>query len=350
MKKVGIITLNGYVNYGNRLQNYALQTFITKMNEYYIAETIEFTNQENKKTNIKKWLKRMLAPAAERKRYNRIKDFSQKNITTKKYHNLKQLEKDYDYFIVGSDQVWNYNFPSVNRELTLLKFSPREKNISYAASFGISKLENNKKEEYKKYLNRFKDLSVREEAGANLIKNLGIKKVEVLVDPTLLLTKEEWLKVMKKPSQVPSKYILTYFLGNLDEQKTVELKEFAKKQNATIINLLDKKSKYYQSSPEEFLYLEKNAMLICTDSFHSAVFATIFNVPFIVYKRNDQNKNMYSRIEQLLKLLKLEDREFKRKLSEKSLTCDFTNSNKIIQKEQKKSQKYLMNALMEKIL
>ena len=117
-------------------------------------------------------------------------------------------------------------------------------------------------------------MSVREDTGKKIIEDLTNRDdIEVLIDPTMLLTIERWENVMKKPEQYRGeKYILCYFLGNLSDEKKEAINAIAKEKKCKIINLLDKNDLYYSSGPSEFLWLEKNAELICTDSFHSSVF------------------------------------------------------------------------------
>ena len=105
----------------------------------------------------------------------------------------------------------------------------------------------------------------------------------------MLLSADDWDKVVKKPEQLKTnKYILNYFLGNLSETRKKEIERIAKDNGCEIINILDKDGEFYQTGPSEFLYLEKNASLICTDSFHSCVFAILYNRPFVVFDREDR--------------------------------------------------------------
>ncbi len=339
MKKVGIVTLNGYINYGNRLQNYALKCFLEDIG--VTVETVNYMSLKDIKRNIKT---KITISKEDKLKYKKLKKFSQKYLNTIFYFKLEKIHTHYDYLIVGSDQVWNYNFASVNKDMTLLKYSPKEKNISYAASFGISKIKDSVKEEYKKYLSNFKSVSVREESGKQILQDLKIKS-EVLVDPTMLLSKEEWEQIIVKPKNIPEKYILTYFLGKQDKKIKDDLKKFAKQNNAKIINILDKDSEFYSLSPEEFLYLEKNAFLVCTDSFHACVFAVLFDTPFTVYERNDNEEKMYTRIEQLLSLLKLKDKTYKGRLTADNLNKDYNESHKILKIEKEKAKDYLKKSM-----
>ena len=116
----------------------------------------------------------------------------------------------------GSDQVWNPKFDRLS-DVDLLSFATPEQRISFSASFGISELPENSKEKAKRELEKFKAISVREDRGKEIVEELTERKdVQVLVDPTMLLTSEEWDKVAKKPEQLKTdKYILNYFLGEI---------------------------------------------------------------------------------------------------------------------------------------
>lgn len=232
--------------------------------------------------------------------------------------------------------------------MDLLNFAKDNQKISFSASFGINKLPNNLVEYAKKELLKFKAISVREDAGKKIVEDLtGRKDVQVLVDPTMLLTAEEWDKVSKKPEQLKTdKYILNYFLGELSESRKKEIYRIAKENNCEVINILDKNSPFYQTGPSEFLYLEKNAFLICTDSFHSSVFAILYNRPFVVFNREQKNvASMNSRLETLINKFNLKNREFKGKMTEENLNHDYTEAYKILKKEREKSKMFLEKAL-----
>ena len=355
MRKIAIITKNDINNYGNRLQNYALQRFLQEISKENYIITIKNISQLNndKDKRIKNYLKRIKNIYA--KKVIKKSDFRKKmfinfdkniNFSKKvydKYHKIE--EKSFDYFIVGSDQVWNYNFDMPS--MYFLSFSNKDKNISYAASFGIECIPQNLKKIYRNGLNNFKSISVREEAGKKIVEELtGREDVQVLVDPTMLLTAKEWDKVAKKPEQLKTdKYILNYFLGELSEERKEEINRAAKENNCEVINILDKNSPFYQTGPSEFLYLEKNAFLICTDSFHSSVFAVLYNRPFIVFDREDSLVSMNSRIETLINKFNLKNRKFTGKITEKNLNHDYKEAYEILEKERKKSDDFLRKAL-----
>ena len=353
MKKVAILTINDDNNDGNRLQNYAVQEVLKKQNVQVetIANQLNLAGIKYTKKIIKNIIKILLPIKISFKRYVKFIKFN-KYIKYSKYHIdknhiLKNLGEKYDLFITGSDQVWNPTFGRMS-DIDFLTFAPKEKRNSFSASFGINEVPKDMKEYYKKNLLGLNNISVREEAGKKIVENLtGRTDVEVLVDPTMLLTAEEWDKVSKKPKQLKTdKYILNYFLGDLSESRKKEIDRIAKENGCEVINILDKNSPFYQTGPSEFLYLEKNAFLICTDSFHSCVFAILYDRPFIVFEREQKDLvSMNSRIDTLLSKFKLEDRRYKGKIEKEDLLHNYDEAYKILEKEREKSNNFLKKAL-----
>lgn len=351
--KVAIITINDNGNYGNRLQNYAVQEFLEKYNVE--VETIcNKTKGRNSKTKEKiKNIIGFLFPIKKFSRHNAFVKFN-KNIKFSKYYidlnNIpKNLKEKYDFFVVGSDQVWNPNFGRFS-DIDVLKFADNNQKISFSASFGISELP----ERYKDYainnLSTFKSISVREDAGKRIVESLINRKgVDVLLDPTMLIEQEKWDGLLVKPKKMKEnkKYVLNYFLGNLSEERKKKIDKFAKENNCEVINLLDKNNEFYYTGPSEFLYLEKNAFLICTDSFHSSVFAILFNRPFIVFNREDKEENMNSRLETLINKLNLKNVEYNGKITKENLKCDYKEAYSIIDDERKKAEDFVRKSLLK---
>ena len=354
MKNVGIVTINDDDNYGNRLQNYAVQEFFRKENINPLTlKNRPIRNTKDKyilrvlKDYIKKILKRPSRAFEERR-----KKFSEFNENIKFYEKeinaYSKISDQFDFFVTGSDQVWNPNFGRL-RDVDLLKFAKPEQRIAFSASFGVSELSEDCKEIVKRDLTDFKAISVREDRGKEIVEELtGRKDVQVLVDPTMLLTAEEWNRVSKKPKQLKTdKYILNYFLGELSKKRKKEIERIAKENNCEIISILDKNSPFYQTGPSEFLYLEKNAFLICTDSFHSSVFAILYNRPFIVFEREDTNVKMNSRLDTLLKKFSLEKQWYKDKIAEEQLKIDYKEAYKILEKEREKAELFIKKAITD---
>lgn len=363
MKKVGIISIYDNDNYGNRLQNYAVQEVLKKINcepetiinwaetNQQISKLVEFKKCIRKKLgNVKRTIK-YLKKQQNKQRYECFVKFNKHNIKFSNkvitYNNAKKIQEKYDYIIVGSDQVWNPNFGRLS-PIDLLTFSDSNKNISYAASFGVSSITKENEKKCKEALKNLKCISVREQAGKDIIRKLRIEKdVEVLIDPTMMLNDKEWSKVAIKPKQLKTdKYIINYFLGNLSDKRKKEIERVGKENNCEVINILDPKGGFYSTGPAEFLYLIKNAFLVCTDSFHSCVFSILFNRPFIIFDREDNVVSMNSRIETLLDKFKLENREYNNKtIRNEQLKIDYLECYNILERERKKTLEFLKKAI-----
>lgn len=342
MKKVGILTLNGNYNFGNKLQNYALIKFIEEEFDYE-CHTI-WTNDIKNKNFFKHFLRIILRS----KGYAREKNFKAFNKYLKiKFYNVNKIKDKYDKYIIGSDQVWNYNDPIFSPHKYFALFSKPEKNISYAASFGVSEIADKYVQIFKRGLANINHISVREQAGKEIVEELTDKKnIELVIDPTMLLDANEWNKISRKPKKHKNeKFILNYFLGNLTSDKKNEINRIAKENNCIIINILEKDDPYYTCGPSEFLWLVKNSFLVCTDSFHASVFSIIYDKNFIVFDRNDKLKKMSSRIDTLLDTFKLQNQKFDGKITNKNLKHDYSNAYKILEKERLKSKKFIDEAI-----
>ena len=301
MKKVGIVTLYGEYNFGNRVQNYAVQEILKKYKLdvetiKYLGENDDVARSETKKDQI---------------RLNHFREFNKKikfgdEILYKEKEVSDTLKNRYEYIVMGSDQIWNYTFDTIFSDKALGSFMPKNKKISLSASIGVNQPPEKNTEMYdmfKTCIEDIKSISVREDAGKKIIEEMtGRKDVEVLLDPTMIIETEKWEEVMKKPVNLSNKkFILKSFLGNDNNGILKEIEEYAEKNDYEIIDISNSDSEFFDIGPSEFLYLEKNAELVITDSFHACVFAILFNTQFGVIKRNDSKlKDMYSRIETLL--------------------------------------------------
>lgn len=347
MKKAGIMTICGEFNYGNRLQNYAVQEVLKKFD--LDVETIRYIGRNNnfvsQETEIQK---------------NRLRKFKAFNenvrFTEESMHVDEPVKNEYsekfDYIVMGSDQIWNYTFSSIFSDKVFASFVPEDRRISFSASFGIENIPEKDSEAYKickENLKKIKSISVREDAGKKIIKELTNRDdVEVLIDPTMMLKKEEWEKVMKKPESLKTdKFIIKSFLGNTSDDSWKEICRIAEERNCEIIDISDENSPYFDMGPSEFLYLEKNAELVVTDSFHSCVFAILFSTPFVVFKREDNRvANMYSRIETLLKTFELEDRIFNGSINENIFNENYENAYKILETKRQNVMNFLNKSLV----
>ena len=360
--KVGIVTITDNSNYGNRLQNYAMFYIMKRKLGYKTVSLVSYSDNPFRKRYFGNYLKtqviRLLSsvcPRYARDRFGeetlRWNNFCKwnRNIPTKNYYGCKKLpttlNRKFDYFVAGSDQIWNYQFAFEKFNDCFLKFAESKKKIAISASFGVENIPDKYKQIYIEGLMDFSSISVREKQGQFIIKNLINREVPVLIDPVMVLNKSEWLKLSRKPKIDLSKpYILKYYLGNSPENGKID--NWAENNGYRVYELLNKQiPELYEAGPGEFISLINNASLICSDSFHCIVFSIIFSKPFIVYSRQGYGSNMGSRLKTLLKKFGFEDRWETLVSEEEFLSCDYTKVPDILKKEKKKFMDYLINSL-----
>lgn len=324
--KVGVLSRHSVANYGSLWQAYALQTVIEKLG--YEAENINYTPSKEvggtlAKTliNVSRWGKNPVTklaflayqyPSFSHTFYT-FKGYRQRYLKeTKEYTSSEQLKSDLpsvDLFCTGSDQVWNLLYDNKIDDTYFFDFLPEDKRrIAYAASFGGNKFEDSEVEKYVKYLKKYDAISVREDSGVQILKEFGIEGTQVL-DPTLLLTREEWEKLVPE-IQKKEDYILIYQLRPNKEfdDYAVELSKKTGQKLIRISTMLFQKFKcgefHYLPKPEEFLMYIKNAKCLLTDSFHGTCFAINFGTQFIEILPGRFN----ARNQSLLRAMGVEDR------------------------------------------
>lgn len=358
-KRATIVTLYDQKNYGNRLQNYAVRNVLEMLG--IEVETLSYVKKIFDLKFYMMFIFHKLTryhfskdPFFWKKGYHYFENFVKFNnefIPTKWIKDIEEIkEKESDYFVLGSDQVWNAEWYSIDilKDLFLLTFCDNRKKICFSPSFGVSSLPEEWKGWFKDNLVKFHALSVREEAGVKIIKELTNRDAELLIDPTLMLDADDWLKIAKCPKHVDvdRPYVLTYFLG----EKTIEcealLEELQGKKHLCIYNLRDtNQPDLYISGPREFIYLFSKAEIILTDSFHACVFSFLFQKPFLVYRRKGKDENIMSRIYTFLNRFDLQrklvnDREYKN-----IFEADYKNGYEQLEKERKKVFKYLRESM-----
>lgn len=315
MKKVGIVTVYGESNYGNKLQNYALIKIYSKMGaDVDTLQVYQSAFLRSKKDKLFDAIKNVIAVSPIKSKYknmrirkNNFRTFSARYLNLTKPYCTKDapysMMEEYDILSVGSDQVWNdvdFDLDDVN--YFTLNEVKNVKKISFAASIGKENFQDSYVETFKKNLKDFELVSCREMSGVIYLNSLLGEKCISCMDPTLFLDSDEWRKLERKPNWLnDSHYILEYFLGGCD----VEQVGCYEQMGITIINLMDVNSEAYTASPEEFLYLINHARIVLTDSFHACVFSMIFKKDYVVFERNKQKSSMTSRIDSLFKLFKV---------------------------------------------
>lgn len=314
MKKVGIVTFHRAKNYGAVLQGYALQHTIQELgNECeiidYKCENIDNGYkpfQFNKADPIKSILKSVLMF---RKRALRIERFSSfynnyLKISNKTYSDddISECKTKYDLFVSGSDQVWGPGRDGVSPDgAYFLSFADYSQKFSYAASFGVTNISDAKAKDLKPLLDGFQTYSVREKSALSIVKKVTGKDGVCHIDPTLLLSSDDWRKISVKKIDKP--YILVF---NVKPVKSLidYAEKLSKEKNLPVIYITDNPQKKrnnftYVSAPtvEEFLGYFANATYTVTNSFHGTAFSVIFHRNlFVEYETakgfNDRAKNL----------------------------------------------------------
>lgn len=353
--KTGLLTFHEYNNYGAVLQTYATLQILKSL-----GADAEIINLRRRPQSI--FLSYAYNNVANRNFYRFRNRFLQP--VTKKIHDrkeLKNLNSRYDCFMVGSDQVWR---PSLTRYLALHYFldfaSDDSLKISYASSFGKSSWNESLglTKEVKKLLERFDAISVREDSGVEICRNIFDLDAELVLDPTLLLDAKDYAVLgQKSNSDPPHNYAVTFFLD-------VESKPFEASIHKTMLNeislpcislsipILPIPNVSYTYRPRkvaEWISFIRNSDFIITDSFHCMVFALIFQKRFVCIMNPRRGT---SRPKSLLRMLGLTehligkntcDREKLRLLFNKEI--DYGYVRRILDEKKNESVFFLKNAL-----
>ncbi len=346
-KKAAIVTIISK-NYGNRLQNYALQEVLKKLGLTVFTIPYQTPYGRVLKERIKLLLIFLLPYF--RKRWV-WEAFNRRYIhgAIKKPED-RALNEEYDYFIAGSDQIWNPLF-WINSEREFLTAYDQEKRIAYAASVGIDEFPEKHKESYRRYLTGIPSISVREEQAAKLVYGLIGRSVPVVLDPTMLLTGEEWEGLIhsgKRRHQ--GRYVVKYILGRRSEEMDQYIETRAAEEGLEVLDLLDDKGfARWGMGPLDFVGHIANSERTYIDSFHGAVFSILFSKPFVVFERPYEEGAglMTSRLDTLLSTFRLQDRMVKDLAQLKSIDrgCDFSGVEELLLRKRKEALDYLRQAL-----
>ena len=377
--KVCIITIVDYKNYGNRLQNCALNKALESLGIEVVNGLDFFSKSEWMMAKekhggstffikkipirvIKVWHCLREKMARNNRKYagrmKKLREFTELNMITFPYLYVKDNEdlkrklddQTIDYYIVGSDQVWNPYYEGHNFEF--LDFTDSKKKLSFSASFGVTDLPDDCKERYVRSLETFRNLSVREKTGKKIIEDLMNRDCHVSVDPTLLLPRCEWENMIKEQNweRYTGDYIVTYFLGEVPQK----ILKSASLNRMKMYCLNDENDvALFGEGVETFLYLIKNAKYVLTDSFHATVFAIVFNTDFYVFNRTQKGEsNMFTRLDSLLELFDLTDRVYGDVNIEQM--CSITEEkwekvNRVLDDKRTEEMGYLSKILFEKI-
>lgn len=347
--RIGIVTLFGLYNYGNRLQNLAVTELFKRQN--YEVETI-VCEKFRLRTILKKIYYKILFWTVDGKRNLSFERFNSKYIKINHIYRRNpiipnSISDSYNLFVVGSDQVWNPELRKNEKDNFYLKFAPSYKRVCISPSIGISKVRKEDEQGIKDGLEGFRYLCCREEQGAREIARITGRSVETLIDPTLALDAKYWSSIADYSDIPMQKYILNIFLGGINKVVKERIETFAESQKCEIINIFDKSSHFYISGPETFISLIDKAEIVFTDSFHAVAFSINMNTPFYAFNRiqSSSQGNMNSRIRSLLKICSMENRFIDADFDYYNLDCDFTTSNIQLAKERDKFKSFVLKAL-----
>lgn len=341
--KIGITTYFNINNYGSALQAFALRNFLRQNGHTAIFLNIKEQHPVDKLLHrihvavitVAKCIFNKEARKTQQE-IKRLKQATTTVITTETRDLFSRFEaeflpsicigrralrklassNEYGAFICGSDQIWSPLSPHLSG-FKFLSFAPKHKRIAYAPSFGVSKIPSYNEKFIKKSLLEINDISVREFSGAEIVKDLIGRNVPVLLDPTMLLTGEEWRKIYQASasSKENDKYILCYFFDEPKLETVSKISGFAASKGLKIKVLvasnktfLEKGAELVDAGPMEFLQLIDNAQYVFTNSFHGCVFSVLFEKKFIAFGRNhSETVKQTSRIETLLKQVGAEE-------------------------------------------
>lgn len=367
--KLGLLTFHTAANYGAALQAYAFQKFLS--DKGYDCEYINYMNESRAHEYSMSWhiydcLRRGKLTSAvaymagapfmtlRKKHFDR---FYEKYLrkTKQVYRNSKeaaQLNDSYDYFVVGSDQVWN---PVCNGDDTafLLDFvKDGRKRVSYSPSFGITEVDDARKKVFSDNLNKFAHIGVRETVGQKIVQELTGRKATLCLDPVLLLTKEQWNDIMPK-KKTSERFIFSYTNRDgqtrdffktgykLDGRKHYVLSRYTKPSDFTNSQVRVK----YCMSPQEFLWVVNNAEMVVSASFHCIAMSIILNRQFIAIMTGDEGKD--ERLLNLLRTLGLQDRVLRdgKTAEDVNAPIDYKVVNERIEQMKKQSVDYILGIL-----
>ena len=359
---IKILTFVRAHNYGAFLQAFALSEKLKK--EKHNVEFVDYRVEKienaykplNLKTiSIRSFLRyvRYFLPF-NKKYYNFNKEIKKIQLTKSVYdmHGVETLNNDTEVYITGSDQVWNKNIVGELSNIYSLNFnSGRALKVSYAASVGDSNLIIDNKEEYREKLSSIDHISVREEDAKEKLEEVLNRKIDVVLDPTLLLEREDWEKYISNYHAENKKYIFAYVVAP-DSEYIKIVNSLSERTGLPVIHCELKNPGYnnvlktiYTKGPFDFVSSLKNAEYVVATSFHATVFSILFHKKFFIIP----HRKTGARVTNLLGKLGIEGRTFSNLEEFKNVDYDFeTDWSKIdknLSYQRQESIKWLENAI-----
>lgn len=386
-KKIGLAVVTYKDNFGSALQTFATQYSVEKLGfsvecistsgvqgtidsrkkKYYLGRVFnkeEFkylldsvTSRFRKKMKNAAYTENMAIRHEQYMRFN--EQFLHFSEITNSFEELTQLSSKYDAIIVGSDQLWRPS--NIAGGYFTLEFVPQGvKKIAYSTSFGVARLHRSIQKHAKSFLKSFDWISVRENSGKVIVKDMIGRDIPVVCDPTMLLSIDEWNHYVSPEPFIKGDYIACYIMGDSKQQRDF-VRRLKKETGSKVVGLLHGSTYVsgddewvdeapYNVGPFEFINILKHAKYVCTDSFHCSVFSILNNTPFFVFRRDSDNEETSAndRIYTLLSWAGLNNRLLNGNENIDDvlkLPLDYSKVNGRVLERRKDSLEFLTNAL-----
>lgn len=346
---VGIVTLCGRFNYGNRLQAYAVQRSISRLG--YAPLTLESVNikpERRVKNVVKKLLGRpvRIEETLSQERRDAFERFETR-ISTKRFSIRDHtIGKGFVACISGSDQVWNPRFMSYGHP-EMLKFIEPRKRIALSASIGASKISKKDIGWFSQDVAEFRHISVRERVAADIVKECAGRTAKVLMDPTLSLKADEWRAISDNRHTPTGDYVLACLFGSSSGDGEIAL-AMAAANTSKIIHLTDReRDGELPAGPAEFISLIDNARHVVSDSYHASVFAMLMGTPLTIVQRvgSATECDMFSRLESLAQMFCLDKNIYGSPSFDIRALGDYERSYDCLRIERERYEAFLKEAL-----
>ncbi len=308
--KIGILTFHEADSYGAVLQAYALQQTLGKLgaDSEFVQITMPKTEASQPTLSGAAAIFARRMQAESKKREALFSAFRQEYMSiSPEYRPADPIDEDYDCFIAGSDQIWNFRIPGADARY-FLPFAKPEKRYSYAASFGADALPEKARAWTAEQLSHFRSISVREDSGCKIVKELTGREAQVCLDPTLLPSREDWQALVQQKASEP--YALLFLL-KYDENLAEKAKAEAQKRGVQLRIVTAAFMPQLGMEPWnttgviDWLSAISNACCVFTNSFHGMVFSMIFGRSFHVQRLTGELSSRNGRLEELLDFLQL---------------------------------------------
>lgn len=358
-RKVGIVTLTGDFNYGNKLQLFAAINIYRSLG--FAPEFLAYDHKDSELLHPKLVIKNLRAKVCDAKEAGRDSRSLSGNesakhaafvrfnamIPTRHVSNPTDIDPaGYSYFSVGSDQVWNpalifaecsgrgvrRAYESIVDPLGLkyamdwyfLRFADEKQRLTMAPSIGLDELDSVQQKRLAEGIRGFNKISIREKRGADLIRECSGREATVICDPTLVLTADMWSSIMDDRFTPKHEYVLSYILGGKTRESEHVLDAATNHGEIPLIELSDKGVEDNPIGPSEFVSLIAHASNVITDSFHATVFASIYERPLtIVHRGGSASLSMFSRLESLCQTLGITNKIYSGEVFDQGKYSDF---------------------------